>query len=179
VRRAATHFLSLLAEQGERVGKDGGGDAIARITPEMANIGAAILAFKATPGDRAKAVSALGNFGRVMRYTGIFSSAVLDALERECAGAGEVVGEAKCRIARAEAARMQSMNELARSNFRTALHLLTGHEQAELEAVCLWGLAEIVRTQGDQETARDLYGLARDLSARRPMSFSWMAARAF
>jgi hypothetical protein len=139
MRRAAAHFLSLIAEHSQRIGKDGGREVIARITPEMPNIGAAILASINTPKDRAKAVSILHSFGNAVPYTGIASFAVFDALELQCARAGEIVEQAKCRIARADIARIRSMNKLAHSDFCAAVELLTGREETKLEADCLWG----------------------------------------
>jgi len=113
-----------------------------------------------------------------MRHTGIFSAAALNALEREC-DAGEKVAQAKCKIARAGVARMRSINDLARSNFRDALELLRGQGETELEADCLSGLAEIARMQDENEKARGLYEQARDLYRRAnyPAGMAWCDRR--
>jgi hypothetical protein len=67
-RQWVEHFISLIAEEGQHIGKVGGSVAIARIVPEIPNIEAAIsvLAGTKAPEDRAKAISILNNFGRVI-----------------------------------------------------------------------------------------------------------------
>jgi hypothetical protein len=162
MKRWVAHFISLITEDGQKVGKAGGGKAIARIVPEIPNIESAISALTATkaPEDRAKAISILESYGRVMRYTGTLATTALVALERECAN--DNVGLAKCKIARAGAARMRSMNELARQELCHALELLNGQTESELKADCLFGLAEIARMQDENEKARGLYEDARE-----------------
>jgi transposase len=53
------------------------------------------------------------------------------------------------------------MNKLARSNCYTALKLLTGREETQLEADCLWRLADIARVKWEYKKARKLYRRAR------------------
>jgi tetratricopeptide (TPR) repeat protein len=162
------HFISLIAEDGQRIGKVGGSDAIARIVPEIPNVEAAIsvLAETKAPEDRAKAVSILINFGRLMRYTGTPITTSLDALERQCAIDNDSVGQATCKIARAGPARTRSENEFARAEYRGALELLNGLTELHLEADCLWGLGDIARMQDDEATARESYEQAKDLYRR-------------
>ena len=162
------HFISLIAVEGQDIGKVGGSVAIARTVPEIPNVEAAIsvLAGTKTAEDRAKAVSILINFGRLMRYTGTSITTSLDALERQCAIDNDSVGQAKCKIARAGPARTRSENEFARAEYRGALELLNGLTELHLEADCLWGLGDIARTLDDSTTARESYEQALDLYRR-------------
>ena len=109
-----SHYLSMITEEGQRIGKDGGGIAIRRIVPEMPNISAALLAASDNPEGRQKAVGALDSFGRAMRYSGISGASALDALEQEFVRAKDIIAQAKCKVARAGAAR-SAVNERCRS----------------------------------------------------------------
>jgi tetratricopeptide (TPR) repeat protein len=159
------NYLQLSREEGDRIGKEGGAAAIVRLIPEMANIGAAISASANDPEHRSEAISALEGFARAMRYTGISGEAVIDELDKACADAADIVGRAKCMIARAGAARMRSENDSARADYRRALELVRGRDD-DLEAPCIGGLADIARMRSDNEAARALYDEARALYKR-------------
>jgi tetratricopeptide (TPR) repeat protein/predicted alpha/beta hydrolase family esterase len=166
--RWVNHFISLVAEEGQHIGKVGGRRAIARIVPEIPNIEAAIsiLAAAESSEERAKAVRILNNFGRLMRYTGTPITTALDGLERMCEADNDRVGQAQCKIARAGPARTRSENDLARAEYRGALELLDGLNELHHEADCLWALGDIARTQDDYDTARSFYKTALDLYER-------------
>ena len=101
-----------------------------------------------------------------MRYSGISGASALDALEQEFVRAKDIIAQAKCKVARAGAARMRSMNDAARTDFHKALELVRGRGEAELEADCLSGLAAIARMQDERTAARALYEQARALYKR-------------
>jgi tetratricopeptide (TPR) repeat protein len=156
------HYLALARDEGERVGKEGGMEAITRLTPEMPNIGVALMAFADTPKGRAAALSVIDDFARTMSYTGTGAYSVFADLARVCASAGDRVGEAKCLLARAGTARMRSRNKDSRADYLAGLALLRGTGEAKAEADCLCGLAEIALEQDNNYMeARRLYGEAQ------------------
>ena len=160
------HFLSILGNEGARIGKEGGGAAIARLAPEMSNIAAAILASADQLEDRTEALGKLDLFGRTMRYTGISGGAALDKFLQACADKRDVIGQAKCLTARGGWERMRSINEASRADFNSALSLIGEADEFELRGDCLWGLADIARMQSENEKARGLYEAARELYQR-------------
>ena len=162
----AKHYLVLVTKDGDRIGKLDGAEAIARVAPEVANIGAAVSASIGTPEGRTTAVCALEGFGRLLRYTGLSGDAALNDLERACKDAGDHAGRASCLIARGGAARMLSRNKVAHDDFHSAESLLAGLGEDKLQADCLCGLAEIARMQSENEKARGLYEDARELYKR-------------
>jgi tetratricopeptide (TPR) repeat protein len=155
------HYLSLATQEGDRIGKEGGNEAITRLVPEMANIDAAMSASANEPELRSSAVTALEGFGMAMRYTGISGGVALDKLSAAYRSEADCIGQAKCMIVRASLARMRSMNEVARADYSEARRLIDGFGEDELEANCVSGLANVARRQDDNEAARALYVEAR------------------
>ena len=93
--RWCRHFLDRTRTEGERILGDGGAEALTDLTPEIANIDAAL---RAAPdlSLRAQAVAALGGAYRLLSASGAGSPATLDALARACAAANDTAGEAAC-----------------------------------------------------------------------------------
>ena len=93
--RWCRHFVDRTGTEGNRIFGDGGAEALTDLTPEIANIDAALLA---APGLslREPAVAALGGACRLLSASGAGSPSALDALARACAEAANTAGEATC-----------------------------------------------------------------------------------
>jgi tetratricopeptide (TPR) repeat protein len=161
-----SHYLALAKEEGNRVGKDGGGSAITRLQLEMANIAAAILASAATLEDRTAALGLVEGLRNAMRYGALSAAGELEILARQCVSSGDWRGEAGCLSGLADIARIQSRNDEARGLYEDARERYVRVGELSGEAGCLWGLAEIARMQARYDEARGLYENARERCVR-------------
>ncbi len=161
----SAYYLKLVTEEGQKIGTVCGSKAIMRLLPEMANVGAAIAASVDNSEGRQKAVAALESLDPAMRFSGVSCDAAIDALERACVQANDLLGQATCILTRSGAARVQSRIDVARTDLEKALSLVSGQGEDKIEAECLRGLAELARMQDDPE-ASDLFKKSRELFQR-------------
>jgi tetratricopeptide (TPR) repeat protein len=161
----SAYYLKLVTEEGQKIGTVCGSKAIMRLLPEMANVGAAIAASVDNSEGRQKAVAALESLDPAMRFSGVSCDAAIDALERACVQANDLLGQATCILTRSGAARVQSRIDVARTDLEKALSLVRGQGEDKIEAECLRGLAELARMQDDPE-ASDLFKKSRELFQR-------------
>ncbi len=152
-----THYLRLVATKGAMIGKVGGREAISRLTPEMANISAAIGDALLTTENRFMAIDALDGFERVIYYAGFSAESLLSSMRDVCIAVGDEIGEVKCLIAQASGARRKSDNALATRLYHRAHDLLGSKSEDKLVAKCLYGLAEAARLQDENTAATDFY----------------------
>ena len=175
--RWCRHFLDRARTEGGRILGDGGAEALADLTPEIANIDAAL---RAAPGLslREPAVAALGGAWRLLSASGAGSPAALDALARACAEAADTAGEAAChrRVAPCSArptaskasatSRSPSDHDTARARYEEALPLYRRVGAVLGEANCIKSLGDIALARSDHDTARARYEEALPLYRR-------------
>ena len=149
------HYLDLARTLGERIGSREGDGAVERLTPEFANIEAAIRAALASDR-RADAMAALTGFGR---FTSIASlpAPVLADLATASGADGDVLGEADCIRGLGEIAQARSDHVGALDAYEEALSLYRTVGNILGEAHCIRGLGGIAQARSDHERAREAY----------------------
>jgi tetratricopeptide (TPR) repeat protein len=163
--RWCRHFLDRTRTEGGRIFGDGGAEALADLTPEIANIDAALLA---APGLSLgePAVAALGGAYRLLSASGAGSPAALDALARACAEAADTAGAAACHVWRGLLALDRSDHDTAQAGYEEALPLYRRLGDVLGEARCTEGLGNIALLRSDHDTARARYEEALPLYRR-------------
>jgi tetratricopeptide (TPR) repeat protein len=154
--RWCRHFVDRTGTEGKRIFGDGGAEALTDLTPEIANIDAAL---RAAPGLslREAAVEALGGTWRLLSASGAGSRSALDALAGACAEAADAAGEATCHFWCRMVAQGRSDHATARARYEEALPLYRRVGDVVGEANCIKGLGDIARDRSDHDTARARY----------------------
>jgi tetratricopeptide (TPR) repeat protein len=150
------HFLDRARTEGGRIMGDGGAQPLADLTPEVANIDAAL---RAAPGLslRDAAVAALDGVRGLLSCSGAGSPAVLDALARACGEAGDTAGQAACHFWHGVVAFDRSDHDGARARYEQALPLSRQVGAVLGEANCIKGLGDIALRRSDHDGARTRY----------------------
>ena len=163
--RWCRHFLDRTRTEGERILGDGGAEALTDLTPEIANIDAAL---RAAPdlSLRAQAVAALGGAYRLLSASGAGSPATLDALARACAAANDTAGEAACHRWRGRVDLDRSDHDRARVRYEEALPLYRLVGDVLGEANCIERLGDVALRRSEHDTARARYEEALPLYRR-------------
>jgi tetratricopeptide (TPR) repeat protein len=163
--RWCRYFLDRTRTEGGRIYGDGGAKALTGLTPEIANIDAAL---RAAPGLslRELAVAALEGTWRLLSAGGAGSPAALDALARACAEAADAAGEAACHYWRGLVAEHRSDQDTARARYEEALPLYRRVGGVLGEANCINGLGDIALVRSDHDAARARYEEALPLYRR-------------
>jgi tetratricopeptide (TPR) repeat protein len=156
------HFLDRVRTEGGRIMKDGGAKALAELTPEVANIDAAV---RAAPrlSLRAVAVAALGGVYRLLSCSGAGTPASLDVLARACAQVTDVAGQAECHFYQAKLGYDRSDYVGAPAEYERAMSLYRQVEDLLGEANCVMSLGEIAFWRSDYVGARAEYERAMSL----------------
>jgi tetratricopeptide (TPR) repeat protein len=159
------HFLDRAGTEGGKILWDGGAEALAALTPEVANIDAAL---RAAPGLglRQPAVAALEGVRLLLSASGVGSPAVLTALADASRAAADAAGEAACHYWHARISLDRSDHELARARYEEALPLYRRVGDVVGEANCIQSLGDIARDRSDHELARARYEEALPLYRR-------------
>jgi tetratricopeptide (TPR) repeat protein len=154
-RRVVDHYLGLAASEGEKLGRAGGAEAVARLAPEVANVEAML-----GKGGRVLddvLVRAVYGWAGLMRFTGLGSTGPIEQI------AANAITDARTNVA---ARSFKSLGDIAlrRSDHETArrwyeeaqpLYRQLGHVQGE--ANCIRSLGNIALRRSDHETARGRY----------------------
>jgi tetratricopeptide (TPR) repeat protein len=150
------HFLDRARTEGERILSDGGAKALADLTPEIANIDAAL---RAAPrlSLLPTAVLALHGVYLLLSASGAGSPAVLDALARACLDAEDNAGQAACLYCNGLVAFSRSDHEGARARYEQALPLYRQVGDVLGEANCVKGLGDIALRRSDHKGAQARY----------------------
>ena len=159
------HFLDRARTEGGKILRDGGAEALVALTPEVANIDAAL---RAAPGLglREPAVAALDGVWRLLSASGAGSPAVLTALAAACRAADDAAGEAACHYWHARISFARSDHEGARARYEEALPLYRRVGDVLGEANCIRSLGDIALDRSDHEGARARYEEALPLYRR-------------
>jgi transcriptional regulator with XRE-family HTH domain/tetratricopeptide (TPR) repeat protein len=153
------HVLTLLCQEGEKVGGEGGAQASARLLPEHANIEAAMAIAEAC-GLREEAQAASLGYVRLAYFNGLHGSGLL-ALRDAARRSGDRLGEATCVLRLAEIALARSDQNLARTGYEEALRIHREVRSRSGEAICIERLADIALERLEYASARAGYMKAR------------------
>jgi tetratricopeptide (TPR) repeat protein len=162
---ALSHYLDLGRSLGEKAGGEGGGEAIARLTPEAANIEVAIQR-ELVASAAATAIEAALSFGEFARFTGVGTTAVLEqaAEAAQMRGADDLT--ASCFFSLGSIALARSDHDTARTHYETARPLYQRVGSLLGEANCIKSQGDIALARSDHDTARTHYETARPLYQR-------------
>ena len=159
------HFLDRARAEGGKIMRDGGAEALAALTPEVANIDAALRAARIN-GLLQPAVAALRGVHGLLSASGAGSPAALAALADACRAADDAAGEAACHFCHALISLRRSDHEGARARYEQALPLYRCVGDVLGEANCIHSLGQIAFDRSDQEGARAQYEEALPLYRR-------------
>ena len=159
-----SHYLGL-APLGEKAGTEGGAEAIARLTPEAANIEVAILRGLDESAAEA-AIRAALSFGNFTRFTGLGTTAALEGAAKVAQTQGAVDLSAWCFFFLGSIALARSDHDTARTHYETARPLYQRVGDLIGEANCIQSLGDIALRRSDHDAARTHYETARPLYQR-------------
>jgi tetratricopeptide (TPR) repeat protein len=160
--RCVDHFLVLADEHGEKVGADGGADAVTRLAPEIGNLEAMIL-LGLDNSDLTRAVDAARGLGDLTRFTGLGTPRALEKARDVAHSRDDHFAEGKCIRRLGDIALARSDHEEARRHYKAALPLYRRVGRVQGEANCIRGLGDIALARSDYEVARRQYESALSL----------------
>ncbi|HEY0139420.1 MAG TPA: SIR2 family protein [Thermoanaerobaculia bacterium] len=149
---ASQHYFDLVIAQALRIGTDEGADAIARLSPEVANV-EVLLARAATGAWDAKIAEATYRWSIFVQTTGIGSRGLFDELVAAARKQGSPTELAQCLMAYAQAP-ISRPKEDARAALDEAKNLYRTASDPEGVGVCLIGLFAIDFNQSRLTAAR-------------------------
>jgi tetratricopeptide (TPR) repeat protein len=150
------HYLSLARDIGGRIWRTGGAEAVIRLTPEVPNIDAALLAAEAA-SLRADAIAALRGVALLLGATGAGSLLPLEELAAACAADADPAGEAACHFWRGWVAFYRSDSATSKISYQRAIPLFQKVGDIQGEASCIQGLGDIALRRSQHDAARDAY----------------------
>jgi hypothetical protein len=168
---ALSHYLGLASSLGEKAGEEGGAEAIARLTPEAANIEVAILRGLDESAAETAIRSALG-FGEFARFTGLRTTAALEGAAMVAQTQGTVDFAARCFYCLGDIALARSDLDIARTHFEAARPLYQRLGSIIGEANCIQSLGDIALRRSDHDAARTHYDVALAMYERIPEPYS-------
>lgn len=151
--RCVSHFVRLARDLGEKPGREGGAEALARLTPETGNL-ETVLDRALCVADPVPGIEAVIAYGRFQRYAGYRSLTLLDRAAACAAGAGRMDLEARSQNQAGDIALDCSDHATARARYEHAVKLFRRVGSVLGEANCTKSLGEIARRRSDHETAR-------------------------
>jgi tetratricopeptide (TPR) repeat protein len=158
---AIDHYLGLAMHEGDKVGSDGGAEAVARLTPEVANV-ESILA-QNTVTTLASVAKAVPGWAELMRFTGLGSMSLIEEMATRTLGAGMTNEAAACILGLGNIALDRSDHEAALKHFEEALELYQRVGDLLGEANCIECLGDLAFERSDHEMARKQYEEALQL----------------
>lgn len=156
------HYLALVGETGEQIFRAEGAAALARLTPEVANIIAAFVTVVAA-ARRDQAMSSLSGLNRLLSATGAGALTPLTELAEACHAAEETWNEAECYYRLGEIALSRYLYDQARSALETAQMLFRRLNAVRDETYCIKRLGDIAFDRSDLDAARAAYEQALPL----------------
>jgi hypothetical protein len=160
----ARHYLALARDVGGRIYGTDGAAALARLTPEVANIVDA-LGLAAGSELRADATMALNGVSRIWSASGAGSLAPLQFLAEAWRTTGDKYNEAECHYRLAEIAQARSDHDRARPALERARALFHDVDAVRDEAYCIARLGDIALERSEHDAAR---GVSAGVAALPP-----------
>jgi tetratricopeptide (TPR) repeat protein len=153
---AIEHYLALAAEEGNKVGADGGAESIVRIAPEFNNLEAMVLAGLSRIG-LGKCIDAARGLGELIRFTGLGAPYVLERAAALARSTKDAQNEANCIKSLGNIALARSDHDEARRRYDEAIPLYRKVGAVGGEANCIQGLGDIALRRSDHDEARRRY----------------------
>jgi tetratricopeptide (TPR) repeat protein len=153
------HYLDLVTRQGALLRRADAKRAAARLTPELANIDAAITAAVASAQPELVGPAADG-FRLVLYYTGLGNPTHLRQAAEACRASGKVGAAAQCFAALGDVEHNRNAPDVARSDFGSAIALARDGADQMAMAHSLRSLADVDCLQGRGDDARAGYQAA-------------------
>ncbi|HVR99111.1 MAG TPA: tetratricopeptide repeat protein [Thermoanaerobaculia bacterium] len=159
--RAMDHYLKL-AELGERVGDEGGAEAIQRLSPEAGNLETIVLrALRLS--DPSPGIKATLCLGELFRFTGLGSASLLEQARYAAEASGMAQRQAACIKKLGDIALRRSDHDAAIVLYNDALPLYQNAGNAIGEASCVKKLGDIALRRSKYQEARSFYQQAISL----------------
>ncbi|WP_052518850.1 FAD-dependent oxidoreductase [Archangium violaceum] len=156
LERLRTHYFTLAREQGEKVGKLGGNEAITRLLAEFSNI-EGLLEEEPAEGRAVDAIEAAISLTRFMWYSGHGSPRVLQQACERARRKGDAERAARCTESMGNIALYRSQYEEARRHYEAALPFYAQVGSVLGRANCIRRLGEIALTLSQFEEAHQRY----------------------
>ena len=165
VKRIVAHYLDLARNEGEKIGHSCGAEAVTRLSPEIANLEAAVdLAIKARLVP--EALPALAGLAALIEFTGIGSTRPIQRLVDAGRQTRDLRVDARGEFHIGEIARRRSQHEEARERFERALALFRKVGDMQGEAVCITSLGEVELGRPKHEQAGKRFEAALQLYSK-------------
>lgn len=150
---AVRHYLAVAGDEGAKVGRAGGAEAVARLAPEVANMEEML----ARSGDQPAIDKAVYGWGTFMRFTGLGTDRPIEQIGHRASAAGMTALAARCAQALGDIALARSNPERARERYEEALPLYRDVKDLRAEANCIKGLGDVALGRSDYQQARQRY----------------------
>ena len=161
------HYLLLAKSEGGKIGYIGGAEAVARLTPEIANLEAVVdLAIRQR--QTAKAFAAFAGLSKFQRFTGIGSPRPLERLLETADRKLDERGRADCRYRLGLLAFSRSQDDAAGKHFTLALSLFDVSTNISGKAECVFYLGQIAIRRSQHDVAEACIAEALSLSQKIP-----------
>jgi tetratricopeptide (TPR) repeat protein len=161
-QRTISHYCQLSEQLGGLAGSPGGGEALARLSREAANVTVAVRQAleDEQPG---QGYAAAGAFIDAARFSGIDAAPVVQALHAAAERSGDTQAVAYAKRRFADFAFARSDLDAARAAFAQALPLYRQVGDVLGEANCIRGLGGIALARSDHDAAREAFEQALPL----------------
>jgi tetratricopeptide (TPR) repeat protein len=165
LQTALSHYMGLATSLGDKPGREGGAEAVTRLTPEAENMEAAIARALDGP-DSTNAIVAAINLAEFARFTGLGTTMPLQKAMAVANAGGADDLAATCCFRLGTIALDRSDHETARARFEDALPLYRRVGGIIGEANCTFSLGHIALSRSDHETAHTRFRDALPLYRR-------------
>ena len=161
-KKLTNHFISFTSKLGNKIGKEGGAEAIQSLLPEVANI-EEVLSEQLTQRDRdlSRAIEATLAWGVFILFTGVGTLKLLHQAAISSSKRGQLRNEANCLHSLGAVKSQRSEYEAATELYEEARqkYQKVGYEKGE--ANCLRSLGAVKSQRSEYEAATELYEEAR------------------
>ncbi len=163
--RTAEHYRTLAREDGSRPGHPGGAAALARLSPEVANLDAMIRYGLDTAADSDKEpwIDAAIDLSHFASFSGHGSPSPLEVAEAAARALGDKRREAECVRGRGNMEFYRSQHDEAQALYEQARALYEEAENRNGQADCSWRLGNIALRRKQTDAATALYEGAEKL----------------
>ena len=169
VNAIVKHYLDLARIEGARIGGGGGAEAIARLSPEIANVEAAV-ELTIQQRQTAKAFAAFAGFARLLSFTGIGSPRPLERLLATADRKLDGPSRAQYRYRLGLLALARTQHDVAGQHFTAAFGLFREDANMPGQAECefYFGQIALARSRHDEAEVHiaEALGLAQNSGAK-------------
>ena len=164
-QRLVSHFMGMAETLGDKVGKEGGAEAVQQLTPEAFNI-EEILSFELKKRSPQKAIKATLAWAEFISHTGIGSTVILEHAATAALNNNLLRLTARCVSRLGDIAFIHSDYETAAAKYEEALQIYCRIGLALGEANCIRSLGSVAASRSGYETAAARYEEALQIFRR-------------